>query len=201
MLTYHGDTVSLGYKEVYKKQPLTCECGNEKDICALNFLYGKTKSCGCVLKKMLIERNKKPITDEQRETLRKTHLGQRAWNKGVTGKDSHCYGRKLTSKQRQQISERVSGSKSIFWKGGISPLNERIRKSGAYQEWRKSVFERDDYTCQECKQRGGELHADHIKQFAYFPELRFVLSNGRTLCVNCHRQTETYGRNLLIKNN
>src|SRR3990167_451091 len=65
--------------------------------------------------------------------------------------------------------------------------------SAADRDWRKAVFERDDYTCQLCWQRGGRLQADHIKPFKRFPELRHVLSNGRTLCEPCHRKTETYG--------
>jgi 5-methylcytosine-specific restriction endonuclease McrA len=78
------------------------------------------------------------------------------------------------------------------WKGGITPINHRIRGSKKYSEWRKSVFERDNYTCVFCGQRGGQLNADHIKPFSQFPELRFELSNGRTLCVPCHKTTDTY---------
>ncbi len=69
----------------------------------------------------------------------------------------------------------------------------RQRCCPEYRDWRAAVFERDDYTCQVCGQRGGKLNADHIKRFADFPELRFEVSNGRTLCVECHRLTPTYG--------
>lgn len=63
-------------------------------------------------------------------------------------------------------------------------------------KWRNKVFERDSYTCVICKQRGGRLNADHIKSYAAFPTFRFDVSNGRTLCESCHKQTETYGRSV-----
>jgi hypothetical protein len=101
--------------------------------------------------------------------------------------------------QRQKAIERGAmppcGIHSPMYKGGVTLENEKIRKSARYRNWRTKIFKRDDYTCQECGQRGRRLNADHIKPFALFPELRFKLSNGRTLCEECHRQTDTYGVN------
>lgn len=85
------------------------------------------------------------------------------------------------------------GANHPNWKGGISPINKIIRRSKEFIDWRRQVFERDRYTCQHCGIRGGILHPDHIKPFSLFPELRFELSNGRTLCVSCHRKTPTWG--------
>jgi 5-methylcytosine-specific restriction endonuclease McrA len=69
----------------------------------------------------------------------------------------------------------------------------RIRTSNKYKLWRTAVFERDNYICKICNRIGGKLNADHIKRFADFPELRLDVSNGRTLCEDCHRQTTTFG--------
>ena len=88
------------------------------------------------------------------------------------------------------------GEEHPGWKGGITSLNKRARSTLAYKEWRKAVFERDDYTCQHCHKRGGDLEADHIKQFAYFIEARLDLANGQTLCKQCHKQTDTHSNKL-----
>lgn len=85
-----------------------------------------------------------------------------------------------------------SGQGNSNWKGGITPINKKIRASNQYKEWRTKIFERDNYTCAWCGQHGGQLNADHIKPFALHPELRFDLINGRTLCVECHKKTDTY---------
>jgi len=78
------------------------------------------------------------------------------------------------------------------WRGGVTKENKIIRNSRRYADWRNLVFKRDNFTCQNCNANGVYLEADHIKPFAYFNELRFELSNGRTLCKPCHAKTDTY---------
>ena len=89
-------------------------------------------------------------------------------------------------------SERNKGEKGSNWQGGKTTEVMTIRTSSKYNQWRKAVFERDNYTCIFCNQRGGKLNADHIKPFSLFPELRLNLENGRTLCLNCHKKTDTW---------
>jgi len=89
------------------------------------------------------------------------------------------------------------GEKAGNWRGGVTEINTLVRCSRQSREWRKTVFERDNYTCQDCGAHNGNgtaivLNVDHIKPFAYFPELRFELSNGRTLCRECHKLTDSY---------
>ena len=69
-----------------------------------------------------------------------------------------------------------------------SECDGRDRSSHEYRIWRLSVYERDDFTCQECGQRGGKLNAHHIKPWATTPDLRFDTSNGVTLCEDCHKK-------------
>lgn len=61
-----------------------------------------------------------------------------------------------------------------------------------YNVWRKAVFDRDGRACTKCGSVH-RLHADHIKPFSQFPDLRYEVSNGRVLCFECHKQTDTYG--------
>ena len=65
---------------------------------------------------------------------------------------------------------------------------EAGRKTKEYKEWRKAVFERDNYTCQHCGKRGGKLRAHHIERYRSCIEKRTVLSNGITLCDECHKK-------------
>jgi hypothetical protein len=82
----------------------------------------------------------------------------------------------------------LSGEKHCCWKGGITPINKKIRRSREYKTWRAAVFKRDNWVCGGCNVRGGILHPHHIKPFAAYPDLRFEVGNGKTLCVACHKK-------------
>ena len=101
-------------------------------------------------------------------------------------------------KLRKKISEALKGKKSYLWKGGINSINNTIRKGIEFRLWREAVFARDNWTCEKCKIKGGKLHPHHILNFAQYPELRFAIDNGITLCADCHRKFhKKYG----VKNN
>lgn len=99
------------------------------------------------------------------------------------------------------------GSKNVNWKGGITKLQEQIRKKSKYTTWRKNIFIKDLYTCKICGKIGGKLQADHIKPFALIMQENSVITleqaeqceelwnvdNGRTLCIKCHKKTDTWG--------
>ena len=53
-------------------------------------------------------------------------------------------------------------------------------------KWRISVYERDNYTCQCRDKRGGNLEAHHLNSYTDYPDQRYDLSNGITLCKSCH---------------
>jgi hypothetical protein len=67
---------------------------------------------------------------------------------------------------------------------------ERVkgRKFPALTVWRKQVFQRDNFTCKSCGTVGGKLNAHHLDSWNKFPDRRFDVDNGVTLCSRCHRQ-------------
>ena len=136
---------------------------------------------------------KHTLKARQKIKIARAKQGNKVWNSGLKGWN---LGHPVSLETRRKLSEMQKGEKGNNWKGGIYPVNKAIRDSLEYKLWRQSVFERDRFTCQDCGQLRGDIEADHIKPFSLFPELRFELSNGRTLCHNCHLKTSTYGFNL-----
>lgn len=126
------------------------------------------------------------MSEEHKEKIRAAHLGmKKPWVKPPV----LDYSRRKTPR----------GAAHWAWKGGVTPEHHKIRTSYRMQKWRKAVLERDGRKCVLCPRRT-LLQVDHIKPFALYPELRFEVSNGRTLCRPCHIKQPTHaGR--INKNN
>lgn len=133
-----------------------------------------------------------PFTLEHKQNIKKNHKGN------IGKKFTLAHRKNLSNSHKRLVAEGTHPS----WKGGVTPTNKLIRNSIEYKLWRESVFRRDNWTCVWCGVKGGTkkdatgkwitIQADHIKRFADYPELRFAIDNGRTLCVSCHKTTETY---------
>lgn len=107
----------------------------------------------------------------------KSKKGNIPWNKGLkgykSGEQHHWYGRNM------------SGKNNPVWKGGKEFRKESEKKHlcSKYKSWMLSVKERDNWKCKisnkDCK---GRLESHHILSWKDFPELRYEINNGITLC-------------------
>jgi 5-methylcytosine-specific restriction endonuclease McrA len=98
--------------------------------------------------------------------------------------------RKISEKQRTNY---LVGEAHWNWRGGKRTERKQAMALYPYRDWRNAVFRKDNWTCQVCNIRGGYLEADHIKPWCVFPELRYEIDNGRTVCKPCHVKLDTHG--------
>ena len=85
------------------------------------------------------------------------------------------------------------GANNWQYKGGVTSPNRKLRTDYRWEIWRTEVFERDEFTCQECHIKGNFLHPHHIISVENCLEtnreyLVFEISNGITLCKDCHME-------------
>jgi len=118
-----------------------------------------------------IRGKKRPsFSKEWLRNLSKAHKGQLPHNtgiKGYTNKGSFKKGHIVS----EELREKLSGANCIFYKGGITSLHLAIRSLAESKKWREKIFQRDDYTCQDCNRRrkSGDrvvIHPHHKKEFA-----------------------------------
>lgn len=142
---------------------------------------------------------RKTMSEEQKKKLSEYRLKNPSQSCFKQGHKGYWLGKKRTAEYRKKISETqkelVKKGIHHLWKGGITEKNKVIRTGTKYKEWRLKIMKRDNYCCQVCNIKSGNgkavyLEVHHIKTFSQFPELRFELSNGVTLCKRCHSETK-----------
>lgn len=132
---------------------------------------------------------------KKRTVCRKCRFKNWKVSKETREKISRTLRKKYTSPSYKEMvmkaQFRLSGKKHWNWKGGISPVNQKERKSETYKVWRLAVFRRDLYHCRICKENTA-LVAHHIICWSIDNEKRYDLDNGITLCENCHEIIHLY---------
>jgi 5-methylcytosine-specific restriction endonuclease McrA len=88
----------------------------------------------------------------------------------------------------------IMGENNYQWKKNRTEYQDKclLRASVRWKEWRRAVFERDRYTCQECGRVGVYLESHHIipvRTLGLDSPLLFEITNGITLCRPCHTKT------------
>jgi len=112
-------------------------------------------------------------------------------------------------------SKKMIGKYNPSWQGGKTPLSDGIRNLFESHQWRKQIFERDNFTCQHCgDNKGHNLNAHHkepfviifnnfLKKYDQFSPIEdketlirlamkykpfWNIDNGKTLCEDCHKK-------------
>jgi len=125
-------------------------------------------------------------SEESKIKNRNAHLGKHS------GKNNPMFGIESPMKGKhhsEEIKDKMRGNKNGNWNPNLTN-KERIinRNYPEYREWRNEVFKRDNYTCQCCwDEASGHLNAHHIESYDNNSDLRIELSNGITLCEDCHK--------------
>lgn len=121
------------------------------------------------------------LSKEHRKKISHSNLGKTAWNSGLKGY--------------------LAGIKSPHWVKDRSELRTDRRKAydSRYKIWMKEVKDRDEWKCRidndECS---GRLEAHHILPWSKFPELRYNINNGISLCHYHHPKSRNAEKRLAM---
>lgn len=154
---------------------------------------GLNASCqACTRVKVRVSTKGRPSVFKGRTHTPTARAAMSAARKGKP--NPHRVGTKHTPETRKRMSEVTKartprGEAHYAFSHGEHQRDRDARRTTEYKAWRDAVYARDNYACQDCgDNKGGNLQAHHIQSFADHPDLRFVVSNGTTLCRDCHER-------------
>jgi len=179
--TLKGHLVSEKTREKIRKSNLGRKCSEE------------------ARKRMSKAQKGRKISEEHRRKLSKARQGIKLSEETKRKLSEINKGKKLSEECKKKIGEACKGKKHPNWKGGITPINNKIRGSLEYKLWEDSCKSRDNWKCQKCSEKRLKyLTVHHILNFAKYIELRFAIDNGITFCRDCHK---LFHKKCGIKNN
>lgn len=199
----------LGKSGVYHWR-CQCDCGRHVFIRGSCLTSNSTQSCGC-------------LNDEKRKAQAADLVGQRFGRLVVEERAGSKNGAALWISvcdcgnivvcatadlrrgsttscgcfNRQRSSEAHRGSRNVNYNPALTDEDRLAHRDlTANKTWVKQVLSRDNYTCQVCGIRGGRtLVGHHLDGWHWAKDRRFDVSNGATLCIECHYIFhEFYGR-------
>lgn len=141
-------------------------------------------------KKMSFAQKGKKLSKKTKLKLRKAYTGKVLSIEHKRKMSIAHIGKIFSDKHKKKMSE---GIIKHYDKIGRKQYKRSIHvRDKKYLQWRSDVFKRDNWICQTCNRRGCYLEVHHIKSWSFYPELRYDVNNGLTLCKNCHKLTDNY---------
>jgi hypothetical protein len=109
-----------------------------------------------------------------------------------------CYLKYRKYCNRKCFAKAYSKENNPKWIKDRSSLKRQNRRNDpAYKEWRRQVWLRDCFKCRivstECN---GHIEAHHILAWSDYPELRYEINNGITLCHAHHPRKKSEEKRL-----
>lgn len=210
LLVLERDNNDNKYSPHWKCQ---CDCGNIKIVSssALRSKNHSTKSCGCLKREMLRKNLFIDLTGQIFNRLKVIELDEnRSSSKNGTWWICECICENIVSVKSPSLRNgrtqscgciRIELMKSkkkenhYRWNPNISnKIREDRRYLHEFVEWRKLVFERDNYTCI-LSGIQGDVNAHHLYAWKEYPNERFNINNGVTISEKLHKLFHSiYGR-------
>jgi len=102
---------------------------------------------------------------------------------------------RVTPETSRKIGLKMRGENHWHWiadRSKVKPCGNNASYRPLIGTWRRDVLLRDEYICQICHDKNGRLIAHHIASWADFPDKRYDINNGMTVCTDCHTFIHNY---------
>jgi 5-methylcytosine-specific restriction endonuclease McrA len=186
------------YIDCFTKMKYRCKCGNQSIITFNNFKNNEQRCKQCSpLRSSETQRFDYEFVKNYIESVDGYKLISTTYQNTDTKLEIQCdkdhvYFAPFYRFKNQEcrcpycLYESKKGENNINWNPNKTDEERIITREVARnfpenKQWRKQVFERDNYTCQICDKRGGLLVPHHLYNYAQYPELRYDINNGVTL--------------------